>query len=249
MKKGEKFRTSNGICEVAEYINTKHVIVRFIKTGTVVKTSAHSLNSGKVKDRNFPVIFGRGYLGEGEYSRANNKLYALWYNMMTRCYSKAYQTRFPTYIGCKVIKRWFNFQEFCKDITRMKNWNAVGFELDKDLRSLSNKIYSPKYCSFVPSAINLIITGTRNPVKTEYTGVTYTPTYAKKYRARVKINEKVYQRRFDNPKSAHKYYMKIKLKIIKEVVQTHKRNIHTEVYNNIVGLTTAKLRKLIDRHR
>ena len=82
------------------------------------------------------------------------KSYAAWANILLRCYSKAYHNRQPSYIGCQICEEWKKYSVF-------KKWyddNAKeGFQLDKDLVSPKEKIYSPNTCSFVPVLINHII--------------------------------------------------------------------------------------------
>lgn len=79
------------------------------------------------------------------------KSYTTWDNMLMRCYSSEYQKKKPSYVGCSVCDEWLNFSEF-------KKWfdeNYVeGWQLDKDLIDIENKMYSPSTCVFVPGWLN-----------------------------------------------------------------------------------------------
>ena len=158
--KGDIIKTKFcGDCKVVHYENSFNVTVKFLRTKYVKIVEAGQLRKGIVYDPYYPRVCGIGVVGEGKFSQSKSrKLYILWQNMLKRCYDLTYQKRQPTYIGCTVVKRWHNFQNFCEDIIRMPNWNKKGFDLDKDLRVLGNKKYGPKYCSFVPREINRAFT-------------------------------------------------------------------------------------------
>jgi len=66
--------------------------------------------------------------------------YRKWISMLTRCYSKNYQLRHPTYKGCSVSDEWLLFSAF-KSWMKKQDWD--GKQLDKDLLISGNKIYSP----------------------------------------------------------------------------------------------------------
>ena len=140
--------------------------IQFIKTGSKLIVAKYRISRGNIQDPKLAVAtryvrehksFGKGYLGTGKYSKKNTKLYTLWKAMMARTHSSKYQKRFPAYIGSKVCKRWLNFQKFCKDITKMPNWNKAGYQLDKDLLVPGNKTYHPNRCIFVPKEVNVAL--------------------------------------------------------------------------------------------
>ncbi len=77
--------------------------------------------------------------------------YTRWANMLERCYSKNYQSRYPTYNGCCVCVEWLTFSNF-KRWMEKQDWQ--GKELDKDLLFARNKRYSPETCVFVDVSVN-----------------------------------------------------------------------------------------------
>lgn len=111
------------------------------------------------KNLHTPSVYGVGYIGEGEYNIREEgkalKVYILWKGMLERCYSKRYQSLYPTYIGCSVDEQWHNFQIFAQWF--YDNYEE-GFELDKDILIKGNKIYSSETCCFVPQEINYLFT-------------------------------------------------------------------------------------------
>ena len=79
--------------------------------------------------------------------------YRCWMDMLMRCYSEKYQSKQPTYVGCTVCKEWLIFSRF-------KSWfdseyKEDGWQLDKDLLCVGNKVYAPEFCVFVPRQLNL----------------------------------------------------------------------------------------------
>ena len=73
-----------------------------------------------------------------------------WEAMLNRCYSGNY----PTYAGCTVCDEWRLLSGF----TQWFDENYIdGYELDKDLKVLGNKLYSPETCLFLSRQDNSII--------------------------------------------------------------------------------------------
>jgi len=84
--------------------------------------------------------------------------YRVWRSMITRCYSKSYQARHPTYINCVVCEEWLVFSNFRKWMEQ-QDWR--GKELDKDILKPGNKIYSPSTCVFVDRYLNTLLPNRR----------------------------------------------------------------------------------------
>lgn len=109
------------------------------------------------------LVYGIG-LNDADYTvnPANNvkreccPYYEKWKNMLERCYSKKYQLKNPSYIGCSVCSDWLVFSNFKK---WMENQDWEGKSLDKDLLVNGNKIYSPETCVFVDERVNNFTTG------------------------------------------------------------------------------------------
>lgn len=88
-------------------------------------------------------------------------VYALWYRVLRRCYDTA-QLRRPrgkSYANVKVCDRWFSLRNFAEDIKKLPNYNEwlchPTMQLDKDINSNGEHIYSPKTCSFVSRTENM----------------------------------------------------------------------------------------------
>lgn len=81
--------------------------------------------------------------------------YLTWSNMLMRCYSKNYQEKYPTYLGCSVNPKWHRFSAF-REWMVSQGWQ--GCELDKDILGVGDKVYCPDNCVFVSGALNSFLT-------------------------------------------------------------------------------------------
>jgi hypothetical protein len=80
--------------------------------------------------------------------------YQKWVSMLERCYSKKYQERSPTYIGCTVCEDWLTFSNF-KVWMEKQDWEDK--QLDKDILFPGNKEYGPETCVFVSQQVNSFV--------------------------------------------------------------------------------------------
>lgn len=161
MKVGDIYKTNGfGYCEVIEYENSRNVVVKFIDTGYIVKTTAGVLVRGQIKDKLAKSVCEVGFIGDGDRkTHANGKKaaeYSVWKSMIERCYSKVSVKHFPTYSECTVCEEWHNFQNFAEWYHDNYPNDGGVYELDKDLSNYgdSGKVYSPELCIFVTRAIN-----------------------------------------------------------------------------------------------
>lgn len=147
MKQGDTYETKYGTLEILEYINAQKVKCKFLKTNFVTFARRIQILNDRVKDPLFPTVYGKGYLGIGDYNSVNStNAHACWSGMIGRCYSDDLHKKYPTYKNCKVCYEWHNFQNFAK----WHNDNYVkGYCLDKDIKIPGNKLYSPDTCMFV----------------------------------------------------------------------------------------------------
>lgn len=78
--------------------------------------------------------------------------YRLWNSILDRGYSENFKLKSPTYTDVTVCKEWFlasNFVTWCKMQRKDDGW-----QLDKDLLVIGNRVYSPETCLFVPPWLN-----------------------------------------------------------------------------------------------
>ena len=152
--------TSSGDFKVLKYNDRANVEIRFLNTGYEVVVRLDHIKSGKVKDPHSPSVCGVGILGTKYLTTINGvktKEYGLWKDMLTRCYSDTYQKKQPTYEGCEVSEKFKSYEYFYEWCNSQVGVDVKGFDLDKDLLTKGNKVYSENTSVFIPREINQIL--------------------------------------------------------------------------------------------
>lgn len=112
------------------------------------------------------LSYGVGYnsyrrrkaLGLPYFKSGKGTPYKTWANMMRRTYGPEK----PAYVGCRVCRKWHDYQEFAAWYSVQPYAFEVDAELDKDILDQLNPEYSPEHCSVVPKLINQIFRDTRS---------------------------------------------------------------------------------------
>lgn len=160
-----------------------------------------------------------------------DKAYMVWNNMLRRCYSGEVY-KFPTYQDCTVCEEWKNYSVFRK---WYYNNYIEGFELDKDLTSIGNTVYSPEFCSFVPKEVNSLLTDTKAKRGKYPLGVT---TKGNKFRAQCLTNmgrSRWFSVPVPTPEEAFNLYKIKKEEIIKEVATYYRESLSNTIYDNLIN--------------
>lgn len=170
---GEKFITNEGYeIIIIEYNGRENVVIEFQNEYKTKKKVCYSqCKNGSIKNPYHPSIFGKGCLGlmsDGSRPRTTNgkgrtREYAVWHNMMERCYSKKSLKRSPTYKDCYVCERWLVFANFLEDIESIEGYELwfnnpnQHISLDKDAKQVGveNKIYRLETVCFVTNEENV----------------------------------------------------------------------------------------------
>jgi hypothetical protein len=221
---GNIFTTNEGYeIEIIEYINSRNITIKFLTNKeNILKTELKEIKKGCIKNPYHNSVYEVGYFGVGLYN-SNIKAYPIWYNMLSRCYSKKQQTKRPSYKGCTVAEEWHNFQVFAK-------WyedNCVeDYHLDKDILIKGNKIYSPETCCFVPQEVNSLFTNSKRgnlPIGVRKNN--------KNFIAQISTKEgRITTSVFTTPEEAFQAYKTTKEAYIKEVADKWKDKIGSRVY-------------------
>ncbi len=152
--------TSSGDFKIVKYNDKTNVEVQFLKTGYETVVELGNIRKGYVKDPYSSSVHGVGISGAKYPIKVNGvitKEYALWQSMMQRCYSDTYQKRCPTYIDCKCSENFKSYEYFYEWCHKQIGFGVEGFELDKDLLTKGNKVYSENTCVFIPTEINTLL--------------------------------------------------------------------------------------------
>ena len=234
---------SSGDFKILKYNDSKNVEIQFINTGCETRAQLGNIRNGEVKDPYLPSVYGVGIAGT-KYPSAivgrNTKEYALWNNMLKRCYSDKSKKKHPTYEGCEVsenFKYYEYFYEWChKQIGFGADGNGNSFQLDKDLLVKGNKVYSEDSCVFLPNEINLLLTK-RTALRGKYLiGVCLDKTN-KSFKAQINKNKgkKEHLGLFNTEIEAFNAYKQAKESFIKEQANKWKGKIDERAYNALMN--------------
>ncbi len=164
------------------------------------------------------------------------KEYRLWCNMLNRCYGEKYQQKCPTYSGCLVSENFKYFQYFAKWCQSQIGFGLAMYQLDKDILTRGNKVYSETTCVFVPRRINNLLIKS-DTIRGEHPiGVSY-DSRDHVYRAYCKDGS--YNMKhlgfFDCAESAFNVYKVYKEALIRRVATDHKSSIDPRVFDALMS--------------
>ena len=230
---------SSGDFKMLKYNDSKNVEIQFLKTGFETSVQLGSIRNGNVKDPYSPSVFGIGILGTKyppTVNGRNTKEYALWYNMLKRCYSEKYQKKQPTYKDCEVSDNFLYYEYFYEWCHKQIGFGNVGFELDKDLLIKGNKVYSETTCVFIPQEINTLLVKNTASRGEHLIGVSWSKTN-KAFKATVRRNKgkHEYLGYFNTELEAYNAYKTAKESFIKEQANKWKDEIDDRAYNALMN--------------
>jgi len=155
---GQEFRTNQGYTAKVVDGGSKGGYCTIKIEDYEFEVAICSLKRGTVKYPYNKSVYGVGCFGIGKhkakYKGKRTKAYAVWQNMLGRCYSEKLLLKNPTYKDVTVSEDWHNYQAFAEWFTQ----NYIeGFALDKDLLSGDIKMYSKHTCIFIPEGLNSFI--------------------------------------------------------------------------------------------
>mgnify|MGYP000199203578 CR=1 FL=1 len=145
--------------------------------------------------------------------------YAVWKNMLKRCYSKKFLESNQNYIGTSVCSEWLYASEF-KKWMEQRYWD--GECLDKDIIAPGSKLYSPETCAFVLQATNNFVTAC-DASRGEFPVGVDLYKQTGKYRARCNnpfTEKSEHLGYFSTPEDAHEAWRKRKNEIAQLVAAT-----------------------------
>jgi len=246
---GKVFQSKNyGEYIVTEYKSWREVHIMFTATGFKTVAQLKEIRTGMVKDYLLPTICGVGYLGIGDYKcqrineygkRANTPEYEVWNGMLKRCYNKEWRDKQgrQSYEGVTVCIEWHNFQNFAKWFN--ENKPEGDYALDKDLKIIGNRQYSPESCTFLPVRVDSLFTGTMDD-RDLPRGVHFCKN-KKKYIVQLhkgdvtaKGNPKqTYLGAYTSKDDAIRAYREAKIEVVSKVAEEYKDVLDPVVYQNL----------------
>lgn len=160
--------------------------------------------------------------------------YDKWHGMFQRCYSPRFQKKNPTCIGCVVDEKWHDFQDFA-DWFNGREYNDIGYQLDKDILVPNNKVYSPDACCLVPSELNSLFVSRAAGRGVLPQGV-YLHKVSGKYKAQLNVSSKrLHLGYFDCPNEAYQAYKTAKEAHVKAKAMDWKDRIDPRVFTALMN--------------
>ena len=239
---GKVFKSLNsGDFKIVKYNNKTNVVIQFLKTGYETTVRLTNIRNGYVKDPYLPSVYGVGILGTKYLASINGvqtKEYKLWCCMLVRCYSNTYKKKYPTYEGCEVSDNFKSYEYFYEWCHEQIGFGNEGWQLDKDLLTKGNKVYSETTCVFLPNEINSLLTR-REALRGEHLiGVCWCKR-DKVFRAQVNKNKGKQKNlgSFNTELEAFNAYKQAKESFIKEQANKFKSQIDDRAYNALMNYT------------
>lgn len=161
--------------------------------------------------------------------------YNVWVSMIGRCYTTNTRPRDKSYIGCEVCQDWLTYSNFHNWFYDPNNGYVKGYNLDKDIISKGNKIYSPSTCCFIPQELNKVFTKRKSRRGEFPIGVIISKSG--KYDSRIKINKKdYYLGAYTTIEEAFNAYKNAKERHIRNVAEKYfqEGKITEKVYNALM---------------
>lgn len=230
MKAGDIYKTNSG-CEfkIIENGGWDKVLIEFQdKHKYRLNTTRSHVKNGGIKNPYQPIVRGIGYIGVGEFTASINSgyrpVYKSWVGMFERCYDAKYQARCPTYKGCTVHPEWHNFQNYAKWHLNHECY-GLGYEIDKDILVLGNKVYSPDTCTLVPSNVNKVAVIRSSPLGLRNTGIIKRKSLDR-FLVRMNINGKTeVLGYFETEQEAHLAFINKKAERVRDVAQEYRKTL------------------------
>lgn len=139
-----------------------------------------------------------------------------------------------SYENCKICDEWNNdFDSFAEWF--FDNIYFCGdekLEIDKDLFSNGEKIYSPETCCFLPKRINVMLAYKRKRESDLPTGVNLTAN--KKYIVTIHRGRGHLTKTFNSVEEAAEYYNSNKERYIRELAEFYKKYLPDRIYNKLI---------------
>ena len=230
---------SSGDFKILKYNDNRNVEVQFLKTGYETVTRFDHIRNGGIKDPYAPSVYGVGALGTKHSTTINGvqtKEYVLWCSMLKRCYSEGYKKKHQTYKDCEVSENFKSYEYFYEWCNEQFGFGVDSFELDKDLLTKGNKIYSESTCVFIPSEINLLLTKCTASRGEHLIGVCWDKA-KKAFVARVSMSKGKRENLgyFKTEIEAFNSYKTAKESFIKEQAEKWKSQIDVRAYNALMN--------------
>lgn len=160
----EKYNKQGCLMKIVEDNGSSDIVVEFQDEYKYRKHTIYAnFQSGSIKNPYCPSVYGVGIVGSKYPVSVNcipTKEYAMWMNMLKRCFYERVKDKQPTYKEAICCSEWLLFDNFCEWLHSQPNFeqwkNGSRYALEKDIIVKNNKVYSPETCCIVPQNVNCL---------------------------------------------------------------------------------------------
>lgn len=229
----EKYSKYGTLAKIIEQ-KSNYIIIEFQDKYKVhLRTTYANWKKDEFKNPYDKSVLNIACIGNAKGSKNGKikKSYQTWYSMINRCYSENLHNREESYKDCSVCEEWLCYENFEKWYD--KNYYEIKGErmnLDKDILTKGNKVYSPNNCCFVPQRINNLFIKNNKTRGDLLIGVSHNRS-RNNYLVQCCTKTNRIKKYFKNENEAFLFYKKIKEKYIKEVANEYKYKIPNNLYN------------------
>ena len=223
------------------HYNTYYDITILFDSGYIKSATMKEVKRNTIKDKLSPSVYGVGIVGIRYNTNVDGKHtteYGAWKNMLRRCYSEKGRHKFQSYDDCTVSENFKKYSYFYEWVNKQVGFNTVDdmgniFQLDKDLLSKGNKIYSETTCVFLPLEINIALAIKDSKHKKFHVGVRKNRN---KYEVTCCINSKsTYLGLFKTEIEAFNAYKQAKENYLKQLAEKWKDQIDIRAYHALMN--------------
>jgi hypothetical protein len=215
---------------VIAYKNAHEIYVRFLNTGSVVKTKSSHIKSGLVKDRYAPTLYGIGVIGDKHPTMLDGKphpVYVKWAGMFERCYGGNDSTESYRRNCVTVAEDFHSYEKFYEFFTNLPNSDKTHWNLDKDLKGGSE--YSPETVCLLPPEINMALVCI---TKRNSSGLPGVRRSGEKFTARIMLaNDERHIGTFATQEEAYHAYRVAKNKWVIELTEKYSEHLESDIVN------------------
>ena len=163
----------------------------------------------------------RGYfINDAWYKTSGCPIYHRWNSIISRCSPEDLR-----YTGCTLSEKWRNFSSFEAWISPQN----LGWQIDKDLLILGNKLYGPDTCLMVPRSVNMLLHDWQGDNSPNGKGVSYDKRPGAKdkpWRAKFSVRDKTVNiGNYVTKEEAQQAYKKAKAAYVRSVASTYSHHI------------------------
>lgn len=186
------------------------------------------------------LVCGHGF-NDGKYPTKINGIrvpqYRTWRSMLYRCYMEEFHNRSPHYKDCVVSENFLNYSYFYEWYNDNNLSKDHSFQLDKDLITKGNKLYSEENCVMLPVRINNTLIR-KESVRGKHPIGVYWASQMNKFGSCVGFdNRNIALGYFDNELDAFNAYKAAKELRIKQLAEEYKELIVPKAYNALMNYT------------